>query len=73
MGANFAPSYANLTMGQWESSHIWHKNTVLPNIIFLGRYIDVIIIWDSDASLVSDFNKHCKHKQHGLVLHFCYG
>lgn len=47
MGAHFAPSYANLTMGHWEHQYIWHNNPFSSHIVFYGRYIDdVIIIWD---------------------------
>lgn len=47
MGANFAPSYANLAMGYWEKNYIWYNNSFLANIVFFGRYIDnIIVIWD---------------------------
>lgn len=36
MRANFAPSYANLTMGQWESLHIWHNDPFSSHIVFYG-------------------------------------
>lgn len=43
MGVNFAPSYANLTMGLWEHLSIWNNNPFSKYIVYIGRYIDDII------------------------------
>lgn len=40
MGANFAPIYANLTMGFLEHLFIWNDNPFSKHIVFIGRYID---------------------------------
>lgn len=67
MGANFAPSYANLAMGFWENKYIHDHNPFAANIIFFGRYIDdLIIIWDGDTELVASFVKHCNDNPYGL-------
>lgn len=67
MGTNFAPSYANLTMGLWENKHIWNNNPFTPHIIFYGRYIDdVVIIWDGTEDLVQTFVEHCNNNDMGL-------
>ncbi|XP_018422194.1 PREDICTED: protocadherin gamma-B1-like [Nanorana parkeri] len=60
MGANYAPSYANLTMGLWEEFHIWH-------LIFFGRYINyILIIWDGPPDTIQDFVAHCNTNPSGL-------
>lgn len=67
MGANFAPSYANLAMGLWEHRYIWHNNPYQKHLIFYGRYIDdVIIIWHGGDDVVNDFVSHCNSNQYGL-------
>lgn len=46
MGANFAPGYANLTMGYLEEGYIWANNPFAKHIMFYGRYIDdVLLTW----------------------------
>lgn len=67
MGANFAPSYANLTMGFWETSHIWQNNPYIQHLIFYGRYIDdIIIIWDGPHTIIDKFVQHCNNNSFGL-------
>lgn len=67
MGANFAPSYANLAMGYWEKNFIIQNNPHCANIVFFGRYIDdIIIIWDGPVDLVSLFVQHCNSNPYGL-------
>lgn len=62
MGANFAPSYANLAMGFWENKYIHHNNPFSANITFFGRYIDdIIIIWDGPLDLIHSFIAHCNN------------
>lgn len=69
MGAHFAPSYANLTMGHWEHQYIWNNNPFFSHIVFYGRYIDdVIIIWDGSASVFSDFVTYCNTNNMGLTF-----
>lgn len=67
MGANFAPSYANLAIGYWENNYIWRHNPFSANIIFFGRYIDNKIgIWDGTTDLITSFVDHCNHNPYGL-------
>lgn len=67
MGANFAPSYANLTIGLWENWHIWNSNPFTSHLIFYDCYIDdVIIIWDVPKSSVQPFVAHCNANDMGL-------
>lgn len=67
MGANFAPSYANLTMGLWEANYIWFNNPYISHIIFYGGYIDdIIVIWDGQESLFLEFLQHCNNNTYSL-------
>lgn len=67
MGANLAPSYANLAMGLWESQSIWHNNPYSKYLTFYSRYVDdIIIIWDGSSDSIQDFVKHCNDIPHGL-------
>lgn len=67
MGANLAPSYANLTLGYWETPFIWENNSFAKHIIFFGRYIDdIIVIWDGPSTLIELFVAHCNNNHLGL-------
>lgn len=67
MGANFAPGYANLTMGHWEELNIWSNNPYARHLIFYGRYIDdILIIWDGGPDAFSSFVAHCNNNSMGL-------
>lgn len=69
MGANFAPSYANLAMGYWEKNHIWYNNPYSANIVFFGRYSDdIIVIWDGPVDLITLFVEHCNRNPYGLAF-----
>lgn len=69
MGANFAPSYANLAMGFWENQYVYNNNPFSANIIFFERYFDnLIIIWDGTPDLINLFVKHCNDNTYGLSL-----
>ncbi|XP_073485027.1 uncharacterized protein [Aquarana catesbeiana] len=73
MGANFAPSYANLAMGYWEKNFITHNNPYCANIVFFGRYIDdIIIIWDGPIDLVPRFVEHCNSNPYSLSFTHVY-
>lgn len=66
MGANFAPSYANLAMDFGENNHIHKNNPFAANIVFFWRYIDdFIIIWDD---LITSFVQHCNNNTYGLSV-----
>lgn len=67
MGANFAPSYSNLTMGYWELQYVLYNNPFAAHIIYYGRYIDdIVIIWDGPKESVDPFVEHCNHNSLGL-------
>lgn len=67
MGANFAPSYTNLTMGYWELQYISHNNPFAAHIIYYGRYIDdIILIWEGTSESIESFVKHCNCNSLGL-------
>lgn len=67
MGANFAPSYANLMMGLWEQHSTWNNNPYSEHIVFFGRYVDdIVIIWDGTRSRVDYFVAYCNTNDLGL-------
>lgn len=67
MGANVAPTYANLTMGFWEAKYIWRNNHLSAHIDFYGRYIDdVVIIWEGTDTDINNFVSYCKSNLFGL-------
>lgn len=69
MGADFAPSYANLAMGYWEKNYILQNNPYSANIVFFGRYIDdLIFIWDGSPDLIPLFVDHCNLNPYGLLF-----
>lgn len=66
LGANFGPSYANLTMGQWENTYILHNNPYASQLVYYGRYIDdVVIIWYGPDKLIPAFLQHCNNNNMG--------
>lgn len=52
MGGNYAPSYANQTMGHWEDLNIWQPNPFAQHLVFYGRHIDNVIIWDGPSDTI---------------------
>lgn len=67
MGTNFAPSYANLTMGLWEDCFIWNNNPFAKHLVFYGPYIDdIIVIWNGPSSSIDGFVSHCNNNDLGL-------
>lgn len=67
MGANFAFSYANLTMGLWETSCVRDHNFFAEHLVFYGRSIDdIIVIWDGPNHTIQDFVTHCNSNNFGL-------
>lgn len=68
MGANFAPVYANLTMGHWEEN-IWANNPFAEYIGYYGRYIDdIVFIWSGGPDVLPSFLAHCNANMFGLSL-----
>lgn len=54
MGANYAPSYANLTMGYWEQLYITWNNPFAAHVVYYGRYVDnIVIIWDGPPQKIA--------------------
>lgn len=67
MGANFAPSYANLILGLWESRCIWVDNPFSTHLVFYSQYIDdIIIIWDGPPNSFKEFVNNCNANDFGL-------
>lgn len=67
MGANFAPSYANLTMGYWEHMYLAADHPHAAHVIYYGRYIDdIVIIWDGTFDDIMTFVQYCNHNSLGL-------
>lgn len=47
MGANFAPSLANIFMAQWEEDVVYAQNR--PKVVLWARYIDdILLLWKGD-------------------------
>ncbi|XP_068120861.1 vomeronasal type-2 receptor 26-like [Hyperolius riggenbachi] len=69
MGTNYAPSYANLTMGLFEERLLGHNNPFTSNIIMYRRFIDdLIFIWDGDEDSIKSFCKYLKSNDWGLAF-----
>lgn len=67
MGANFAPVYANLTMGYWEEGHVWANKPFAKHIVFYRRYIDDILLkWSGGLDVFTSFVAHCNANNLGL-------
>lgn len=68
MGANFAPSYANIVMGYWEERYIWTHNLYARYLVLLGRYInDILIIWNGSIELFESFLTNCNDNTLDLI------
>lgn len=60
MGAIFAPSYANLTMGFWEHLYLSTNHPFAAHVIYYGRYIDdIVIIWGGTPQEIDTFVQYC--------------
>lgn len=69
LGANFAPCYANITLGHWEELCIWHNNPFSKHIAFFGCYIDdVHIIWSGTVEEFKSFVSYCNDNSFGLTF-----
>lgn len=69
MGTNCAPSYANLFLGWWEYQLVFTDTNgeYTDHILFWGRYIDdVLILWDGDVHLFSQFVSTLNNNQIGM-------
>ncbi|XP_075462923.1 uncharacterized protein LOC142498600 [Ascaphus truei] len=70
MGTSFAPVYANLFMGWWESLFIFSStNPFRKHIIFYRRFIDdLIMIWDGDSDSLHNFFHYINTNDLNLVF-----
>lgn len=66
MGANFAPSYANLAMGLWELEYVSDQNPFASQVVYYRRYIDDIIIWDGSIDSGDKFLSYCNTNSLGI-------
>ncbi|XP_075450781.1 uncharacterized protein LOC142491850 [Ascaphus truei] len=74
MGTSFAPSYANLYMGFWESIYIFgDTNPFRDNIIFYRRFIDdLLFIWNGDDDTLHAFFEYLEANTYNLRFTHCY-
>lgn len=69
MGTKFAPSFANIYMGGFEETYIYHKHNWSDNIIMYKRFIDdLIFIWKGEEKDFADFTKYLNTNSWGLTL-----
>lgn len=67
--ASFAPSFANLFMGYWESRYIWASNPFGDHIIFFGQYIDdVLMIWQGPRDTLDNCIEYCNTNPFGICF-----
>lgn len=58
MGACFAPNYANLFLGLWESEYVYN-NPLRDKILWWGRYIDdILLFWTGTLEELKQFHEH---------------
>ncbi|XP_056380387.1 uncharacterized protein LOC130275860 [Hyla sarda] len=73
MGSPVAPSYANLTLGWWESTIVFGEEDSKwnPHLIYWGRYIDdVFVVWSGSENLFKEFVEGLNHNPLGLKFTF---
>lgn len=69
MGSRFAPSFANLYVGLFESLFILNDHRWTNNIVQYRRYIDdLLFIWKGTKEEFSLFNDYLNDNNWGLVL-----
>ena len=67
MGAKFAPSIANLFMGEWEDKTIYAK--LRPRLLFYKRYIDdLFFIWDGPLDTLQAFLDELNKNNNNIKL-----
>ncbi|XP_063805763.1 uncharacterized protein LOC134984051 [Pseudophryne corroboree] len=72
MGTRFAPSYANLYMGEVEDQLVWGGD-LGADLVLYGRYIDdLFIIWNGDAESASAFVSHLNSNSFNLIFTHTY-
>lgn len=68
MGTKFAPSYANLFMGSFETQHII-KSSWFKNIVVYKRYIDkLFFIWKGEKDEFDNFVHSLNNNLWGLTF-----
>lgn len=69
MGTRFAPSYANLFMGHFESQIIQNQHAWVENIVLYKHYIDdLIFIWDGSETDFTNFTTHLNQNDYGITF-----
>lgn len=67
MGSKFAPSFANLYVGLFESLFITNEHKWKENIVLYKRYIDdLLFIWQGSAIDFEDFKIYLNENDWGL-------
>lgn len=67
MGAKFAPSIANLFMGEWEDKEVFHERR--PELLFYRRYIDDLqLLWAGSESSLKEYLDHLNDNTHNIKL-----
>ncbi|CAJ0956180.1 unnamed protein product [Ranitomeya imitator] len=73
MGAAFAPSYANLFMGQWEREHMlpYLNDVQSPSVVSWMRFInDLLFIWQGERKELDKFLLHLNDNDWNVKLTF---
>lgn len=69
MGSRFAPSFANLYMGDFESEFIYQNLKWKDQIIYYKRYIDdLVFVWKGNNITFNDFTASLNNNNWGLTF-----
>lgn len=67
MGAKFAPSIANLFMGEWENKEVFRDRR--PERLYYKRYIDdLLLIWVGSEQTLKDYMDRLNDNTHNIRL-----
>lgn len=67
MGANYAPSLANVFMAKWEEDAIYAHRS--PHLVLWARYIDdILLLWDGNGQKLHEFMSSLNLNDCGIHL-----
>lgn len=67
MGTRFAPSFANLYMGDFENDYVYGEHQWNNQIVYFKRYIDdLIFVWNGTETEWTLFTHHLNNNAWGL-------